>query len=285
MTSEPQTGCARWRPLLVAFADGGLEPDDHAAVAAHVAACDDCRDALERERDFGAWLRTRWAAAGPAPAGLRAQVAAILKDSPAGPEAPSRPRDRPAWVRALGSPWGPRLAMAAVLVLAVLVPVLWRGGPVPELVATAAAQHACHVPVPGAPLPPCCTALAAGVGDVLGPPSPGVRVPGLQAAGLAFAAGTRCTFAPAAVNLLSYADAGGGRFSLYMTDQSTREFKTLRAGDRGGIASSRTVVHSGPDHTAYAVTLWQHAGLVWTWVGPDASPAYAAALEILQSAP
>lgn len=285
MTSEPRNACARWRARLVAFADGALESDDHAAAAAHVAACDDCRDALARERDFGAWLQTRWPAAGPAPAALRAQVASILKESPAAGGAPARVADRPAWLRALGSPWGPRLAMAAVLALAVLVPVLWRGGPVPALVATAAAQHACHAPVPGEPLPPCCTALAAAIGDLLGPPSPGVRVPGLQAAGLAFTAATRCTFAPAEVNLLSYADAAGGRFSLYMSDQSTREFKTLRAADRGGIASSRTVVPGGPDHPAYAVTLWQRAGLVWTWVGPDASPAYAAALEILQSAP
>lgn len=279
MTSEPQNRCAHWAPLLVAFADGGLEAGEHAAVAAHLAACDECRDALAREEEFAATLRARWAVPVPAPEALRARVASIV-DAP-----PLAPRERPAWLRALGSPWGPRLAMAAVLVLAVLVPFLWRGGPVPALATTAAAQHACHGLAPGAPLPPCCTALAVGVGDALGPPSPGVRVPDLRAAALGLAGATRCTFALAPVNLMSYEDGTGGRFSLYITDRSTREFKTLRAERRGGVTQSRVVVRGGADQVPYAVTVWQRDGCVWTWVGPESSPASAAALGILQSTP
>ena len=281
MSPEPRQDCERWWPLLVAFADGGLAADEHAAVAAHLAACPVCRDALERERAFGELLRRRLGASEPAPGALRDRVMGGL-----GPFAvnPAAAAPRPAWIRALGSHWGPRLAMAAVLVLAVLVPLLWHGGPVPALAATAAAQHACHGLAPGAPLPHCCTALGVGVGGRLGPPSDGVAVPDLSAAGLALAGATRCTFAPGAVNLMSYEAPGGGRFSLYITDRSTREFKTLRVERRGGMTSSRRFVVTGADQEPYAVTLWQRGGFVWTWVGPAKSPVFETARRVLQPA-
>lgn len=282
MTSSVNPYCEPFRPLLVAFADGGLEADEHAAVAAHLAACEECRDAAEREREFGELLRARWGGPEAAPASLRARVETVWA---APPSAPAEPASRPAWIRAFGSPWGPRLALAAVLVVAVLVPFLRRGGVVPAFAATAAAQHACHGLAPGAPLPPCCTALAVVTGDRLGPPSPGARVPDLRAAHLTLGAATRCTFAPAVVNLLAYQGPDGGRFSLYITDQSTREFKTLRLEQHDGARQSRQLVPGGANRESYAVTFWQRDGMVWTWVGPDASPAYDAALRILQTVP
>lgn len=95
---------------------------------------------------------------------------------------------------------------------------------------------------------------------------------------------TRCTFAAAIVNLMSYEAPGAGRFSLYITDRSAREFKTLRAERHAGVTSSRRVVVTGADQQPYSVTLWERDGFVWTWVGPAHSPVYETALRVLQPA-
>jgi hypothetical protein len=265
--------CAEWRSALPGFTGGQLDGAVHAALRAHLDTCAWCRAELAREDAFTALLSRRLGA----PAAASAAFGARIRTATAQPaSAPT------GWMRVLGSPWAPRLAMAAVLAFLVVIPLWWLPHRTPAIAETAAEQHRCHGLAPGAPLPPCCTAIAAGIGDRLGPPSAGVAVPDLGSVGMRFEGATHCTFAAAAVNLLAYRDAAGERFSLYISDRATREFKTLRAEERDGVLQSRSVV-TGASGGPYVVTMWQRDGLVWTWVGSAGSAAYDAALRALAS--
>jgi anti-sigma factor RsiW len=75
------SGCEAFRPLIAAYVDGELVGDDRAALDAHVATCDVCRQAIEEEQAVLATVRH----AAPRPAAsaeLRAQVADLLKPTP-----------------------------------------------------------------------------------------------------------------------------------------------------------------------------------------------------------
>ena len=278
MTASQPNECVRWCEKLPAFGDGALDAADHAAVAAHVAACTDCRDAAAREQLFTGWLVSALRQAEPAPEGLRDRVWSGLATAKA-------PFASPWWTRPLGSVWAPRLAMAAVLALVFLVPVVRRLWVPPALATVSARQHVCHDLATGALMPPCCTALDVhAVGDRLGPPSDGRRIPDLTAAGLAWSGASRCTFAPAPVNMLVYQALSGARFSLYMSGESAREFKQLRLKVDDGVAQAQYDVPVGSPSVAYRVTLWREAGIVITWIGPKDDPAYALALHLLQTA-
>jgi anti-sigma factor RsiW len=278
MTANHPNDCARWRDKLPAFADGALDAADHAAVAAHIAGCTDCRDASEREELFTGWLVSTLRQAEPAPAGLRDRVRS-------GPSSAVPAPASPWWAQWLGSAWAPRLAMAAGLALLFLVPVVRRLWVPPAQATVATRQHVAHDRPPGAPLLPCCTALDVhAVGDRLGPPSEGCRVPDLRAAGLEWIGATRCTFAPAPVNMIVYRAPSGARFSLDLSRDSNSQFKQLRLETRDGVAQAQYDVRVGAPPTAYTVTLWRVAGVIMTWVGPKNDPAYAPALHVLQTA-
>jgi anti-sigma factor RsiW len=111
-------------------------------------------------------------------------------------------------------------------------------------------------------------------------------VPDLQAAGLGFVQATRCNFGQRVVNMMVYTGAAGGRFSLYMSDGDTREFKLLRTRAVNGVPQLRHSVRIDDEahhvHDDFEVAIWQRGNLVYTWVGPVANPAYEAALAALQ---
>jgi anti-sigma factor RsiW len=259
--------------LLPAFDDGELPAPMRDAVAAHLSACDACRERQRREAAFTAFLRQRLPNDAVAPVAVVDAVRARLGSRLLPPR----------WALALASPWAPRLAAAAVLVLLVAAPFVWmprhRAG---QAHAHAAAEHhRTHGFVPGAPLPPCCKDLGVGVGAPLGPPSPGVVVPDLSAAGLTLGAATYCTFARP-VNLLSYRDPAGVSFSLYMTDGALREFKLLRARARDGVVQARDEVTT--ENGRFAVCAWMRDGIVHTWVAPAGNATGDAALSLLLQA-
>lgn len=277
MTVGQPNECGRWREKLPAFGDGALDAADHAAVAAHVAACADCRDAAEREQLFTSWLVSTLRQAEPVPGHLRDRLRGGLDAATATPAAPW-------WARPLGSVWTPRLAMAAVLALVFLVPVVRRLWVPPAQATVATQQHCHHDLAPGAAMPPCCTALdVKAVGDRLGPPSAGCRIPDLGPAGLEWTGASRCTFAPRAVNMLVYRAATGSRFSLYMSSESAHEFKELRLRTTDGVEQAQYDVRTGTPVAVYTVTLWREAGIVLTWIGPKGDPAYAQALHVLHA--
>jgi anti-sigma factor RsiW len=262
--------CAALAPLLPAYTDGELDAAQSADVAAHLAACPACRERRAREDAFTAFMRTRLGSAEAAPASLRAAIAA----------AAAAARRGPWWARPLASPWAPRLAAAAVLALVIAVPLAWLPNRTTGQAQAAFDRHRTHALVPGSPtLPACCTAVAAGVGDRLGPPSPGAVVPDLGPAGLRLAGVTYCTFSPHPVHLLAWRDRRETRFSLYITDRSLREFKLLRARARDGVVQAREEVATTSGR--FEVCTWMQGGLVYTWVGPVGDAAGAAALAAL----
>jgi anti-sigma factor RsiW len=268
--------CADLQRDLERLRDGELDAGATAAAEQHLATCAACRELLSRARGFDAWMRTRLGSETASPA-LHAAVRAAST-------ARTTPPPRPIWIRALASPWAPRLAMAAVLAFVLAAPLVWLPQRAGALALTAARQHAAHEGgAPGDPLPPCCTAVAASVGTRLGEPSPGVVVPDLAGAGLALAGATRCTFAPTPVSMLVYAGPGGA-YSLYATAHGSREFAILRPGDDGAAVHRSVAVpgdaHHGPERLE--VTIWKRDGIVYTWVGP-AGAAYEAGRDLLRA--
>ena len=264
--------CSHVAALLAAHAEGELDAAERHAVDAHLAACVDCRALRAHELAFTALLRDRLQAAEAAPASLHAAVRRAL-------DPPSRPAW---WARALASPWAPRWAAAVVLALVVAVPLAWlphRGAAQAQV---AVDQHRSHTFVPGEPLPPCCTAVAAGVGTRLGPPSPGAQVPSLAAAGLELSLVVHCTFTSKPVHLASYAGGDGRAYTLTITDRTRRQFKLTRARTRDGVTQAEARIESATG--AFDVTRWLHGGLVYTWVRPAGDARGEAALALLLAA-
>jgi anti-sigma factor RsiW len=264
--------CGVVAALLPAFADGELDTLQRAAVGAHLAHCPACQALRQHEDAFTALLRARLPGTEAAPASLRAAIGAALSADP-----------RPAfWARSLASPWLPRIAAAAVLALLVVVPLAWLPQRSHGQAQATVEQHRSHAFLPGEPLPPCCTPVAAGVGTALGPPSPGAVVPDLHASGLELTTVVHCTFAPAPVHLLSYRDAAGSVYSLYVTDRAWREFKLLRARSREGVVQVRDEIETAAG--SFSVCRYLDGRLVYTWVAPAANATGAAALATLLAA-
>jgi anti-sigma factor RsiW len=264
--------CSHVAALLPAHADGELDAADRHAVDIHLAACVDCRALRAHEIEFTALLRQRLQTRETAPASLRAAVRGAL-----GAQAAS-----PWWARALSSPWAPRWAAAVVLAVLVAIPLAWlphRGAAQAQV---AADQHRSHAFVPGEPLPPCCTAVAAGVGTELGPPSPGARVPDLAPADLHLAIVVVCTFTGHPVHLASYTGGDGGNCTLTVTDRTRRQFKLARAQRRDGVLQTEARIEGV--HGAFDVTRWMDDGLVYTWVRPADDARGRAALALLLNA-
>ena len=83
--------CRQAEPLLARAADGTLDADRSAALALHLAACADCRAALDAQRAMRELLVERPAA--PVPVGFATRVMASLPDT--GREPFARPAGRP----------------------------------------------------------------------------------------------------------------------------------------------------------------------------------------------
>jgi anti-sigma factor RsiW len=269
--------CREVPEALAARAGGELQPERETALAAHVAGCAGCRDVVARERDWTGFMRARLGARAPASEELRLRIRTSLD------------AERVPWTaRVFGSPWAPRLATAAVLAVVALGVVLLGGRGTPAVAQAAAERHVCHDPTPDGPLPPCCTELDVGVGDALGPSYGAVRVPDLASCGLHLVRATHCTFADDPVVYLAYADAAGGRFSLYISDHGVREFRLLRHETRNGVPQARHAVAlpsaGGESAGRVEVVLWLHQGSVFTWVGP-VGDSFESALARLQATP
>jgi anti-sigma factor RsiW len=126
------TECDHIRGQMMVYLDGELRGEEQAAFAAHLRSCADCRAACGREQRWLDDLR----GAGPlhaAPPPLRAQVARLLGEQPAPPQASPALRRRvqnilwPQSARRVDAPPGVaapprrrRVALAAVLAVAVL---------------------------------------------------------------------------------------------------------------------------------------------------------------------
>lgn len=269
--------CRELGETLDADRTGALAREQVAELEEHLRRCPACRDLAGRERAWIELLQDRLGGVDPASEALRARIRTAV-DAGA-----------PPWTtRILASGWTPRLAMAAVLALVLVVPLVWLGGGTPARATAAAQRYAAHAPTPNGAVPPCCTPLELGVGDPLAPRVPEVRVPDLAAAGLAFAHAAYCTFGDDPVYSLEYGDRAGGRFSLYIGEHGAREFKLLRHETRDGVSQARHTVAppaaaSGPA-LRVEVVLWMRGGRLFTWVGPE-GPGFEAARRQLQIAP
>jgi hypothetical protein len=248
-----------WRYLA-----GGLDGDPEVRVREHVERCGTCQSVTLVDARLAALLRQKLGEE-TAPA-FRQQIVDTLRREASGATAAAGRRIEAWWRRALRSPWTPRWAMAAVLVLLVLLP--FRSFfQAPALAQAAAGRHVHHAPAYGGPLPSCCRDLGLGPGDMLGPPSPGCRIPELGGGGLTLIAAAHCTGSPE-VNLLGYRSRAGATFSLYITDRVTEEFMGLRTRQADGLPEARYRVKD------LAVTVWKRDGLVYFWVGPATDAAY-----------
>lgn len=270
--------CRGVQQQVYAYLDGELSDVERGRVDAHLRDCAACREQVQRERQVGALLRARLAGGEPAPATLRSAILNRIRTAP---------RAAPWPARLLASPWTPRLAMAAVLALLLLLPLQRLVQRTPALASAAAARHACHdLPAEG-PLPPCCRDLGLRPGDVLADPSDGARVPDLEPLGLRLVRATRCDFEGRVVNMMVYHDARSQRFSLYTTDRDGREFKLLRTRTADGVTQARHSVTpqppSGASTETFDVAIWQQGNLVYTWVGAhDGNATFDTALARLQ---
>lgn len=266
--------CETYRERLMAHADGELGAAERVAVEEHARGCAACAAALRHETAMSQFLRTRLPVRDAAPTSLRDAIrtrASALPSSPA-----------PWYVRGLAWRWTPRLAMAAVLAVLLVVPLQYFRRGVPGIVTVAVARHACHALEPSGDLPPCCIDLRSAPGDALGPPSAGASVPDLEPAGLRFMRAARCTFQDRPVNLIAYRDARNRPFSVYITD-ADREFKLLRTRRVDGTTRFQlSVPPEAGGGEAHEVVLFEQSGFVYTLVGPDAGAEFEAALRGIQ---
>jgi hypothetical protein len=289
-------GCGVESRELWLFLRGQLEGEAERRLLDHLESCALCQSVPLMETGYAEMLRTKLAgrAAG---ADLRARVLGRLRGEEAAParaapagsgsledagrtpgtgtaSAPvdAAPPGVARYRRLLASSWLPRLAMAAVFAVLLLVPVraLFRS---PALAVEAATRHTHHASLYGGPLPACCRDLGLSEGDLLGAPSEGLRIPDLGGWGLHLVAASCCTAGGVRVNQLGYRGPDGAMFSLYLSDQVAEQFGEFRT--RAGSDRARSRVR------AAAVTTWKRGGIVHLWVGPHADPNYDLALAAL----
>jgi anti-sigma factor RsiW len=271
---------SRFDELVHAYLDGELDAAQAAEFERLLAESPEYRAQFEIERDYDAVLRRRLRLrlAEPAPAALRNTITAAL----------ATPPKTPWYARGLASAWAPRLAMAAVLAVVLLIPALRLLQRVPDVAHAAGARHACHhhLDIEG-PLPPCCREIAAGVGQILGEPTPGVAVPDLAIAELRLVRAMQCTFRQSNTSQLLYKDASGRTFSLVLSAWEPASFRMIRWRAVEGVPRAEFVVPVDDPvhhvHENFDVTLWRAGDFACTWTGPAQDPDHAAALRVLQA--
>ena len=279
--------CKTFKDGWESFLGEQVPTDVRSAMEQHLADCQACQSLPVVDAKLANLLRTRLGQE-KAPADLRARiVAAIAAEGAAAAEeqplsaAPLKTQaasgSSASWINSLlGSAWAPRLAMAAVLVFVVLVPVrsLFRS---PAMATEAVHRHEHHMQAASVEALLCCNALSLRPGDVLGDPSVGARVPDLSADGLTLSMASRCDYGGVDVTILAYRSEGEESFSLYITDRALENFQTIRSQQSGGIRQARAEVNRSE------VTIWEKAGLVWFWIGPRSNPEYSTALADLRT--
>lgn len=141
-------GHGEWTDRLSEYMDGGLAPDDHAEVEAHLAECGECRRVLEdlravaaQARELGPREPTRdlWAgiaATIEAPTPESAPEGARVIQLPTGAGDPTGGQRSPRRTFALTSP---QLAAASVALIALSSWATWSLRPTPQAAATDAA--------------------------------------------------------------------------------------------------------------------------------------------------
>ncbi len=257
------------------YLEGGLTSERRTLMETHLQTCEDCQALPVVGEALVTLLRQRLAPTA-APAVLRARIMESI--SPDGAAAsPAAGFSVTTWMSNwLGSPWAPRLAMAAVLAFLLLVPL--RGFLQPPVLAKEAVdRHEHHVSAAASEEFSCCKALHLQPGDILGDPSRGARVPDLSSDGLELVVATRCGYAGNDVTILAYRSAGEESFSLYITDQALDNFQEMRTKVSSDIVQARHEVRSSE------VTIWERSGLIWFWVGPRSNPEYSTALADLRT--
>ncbi len=254
---------------LLRYLEGKLPQAAAAAVELHLDRCEACQAEAILPAEFARLLQTRLPAP-PVPAALVRQLRAAHSGLRPWEAFPPAAESRFPWRLWLASPWTPRLAMAAVVAVLLLIPArgFWKA---PAVAHDAVTRHAGHLPYWGGPMPGCCQDLMLDVGAILEAPSAGERIPDLGAVGLVFVAATRCAGATT-VNLVCYRAAAGEFFSLYMSDQAAEQFQAHQR--RPGEHSRYRVQDSD-------VTLWARNDFLYQWVGPHGSTAYDQALALL----
>lgn len=258
--------CRLLHEKLDAYLRGTLAAPEAASLERHLETCQACQEIDVVGAAFGAWVRRRMPPA-TLPPGFQQRLQDALAVSAV------EPGRRGVLLRFFGSPWGPRMAMAAVLLVLVSVPIrgLFRA---PALARVAVESHQAHTERdPALPLPTCCVRLPLAVGDPLDSGHRAV-VPDLSEEGLELALATRCTLRGEPVTILAYRDVGEKAFSLYIADRLPEEFDSLRRAD--GLRPVKSAARGS------AVTIWEQGGLVYFWIGPERDPQYATALSHLQ---
>lgn len=260
--------CGLKLPDLRAYLEGSLSPEEAGRVESHLEHCAECQSLQVMAPGFQALLsrqlpreRVREAFRNR----VRQTLGLVQSEGAA---------ETAWWQRSLASPWMPRLAMALVLALLVLVPGrgLLRA---PALAQEAVRSHDFHAASCDGPLPSCCTDLALSEGARLPAPAAGCVIPDLRPLGLHLLVSSRCA-GKAVVARLAYRDEQGALFSLYITDQLTEEFHALHPREvRGRLQAQYGVAGS-------RVALWEQGGFLYTWIGPQASSHTREALAILQ---
>jgi len=271
--------CSDLDAVASAHLDRELDPARERELAAHLAGCAVCRERLGVERAYDAALRLRLRRTEVAPAALHAAIRGAI--------AAARPAATPWYARGLASSRAPRLALAAVLAVLLIVPATRLLQRIPAVAQAAGDRHGCHHLTADGPVPPCCKELAVHAGMSLGEPSAGVVVPDLSGAGLQLARATRCNFHQADANLLVYRDAPGGSFSLVLAPYEPASFRLIRWRRENGPPMARYVVPvDDPAHGVHErldVILWRSGKLACMWTGPEGDAAHATAWRVLQA--
>ena len=279
--------CKTLQDAWQAYLRGDVADETRRRIELHLGECEPCQGMPVVEERLSNLLRERLPRE-KAPASLRGRIlsdvgsAASANVEPAAVAAPVRGAGHaePAagsWIqRLLGSPWGPRLATAAIVLFVVLVPVrmLFRA---PALAVEAVERHERHLEAASSGPLSCCRPLALRPGDTLGDPSEGVLVPDLEADGLEFVMAGRCNDQGTEVTILAYRSQADESFSLYITDRARDNFRAVRSKEVGGFQQVRNQVHRSE------VTIWERDGLVWFWIGPRSNPEYSTALADLRT--
>ncbi|HJR60200.1 MAG TPA: zf-HC2 domain-containing protein [Vicinamibacterales bacterium] len=118
---EPVNECRACEPLLAAYVDGEVAPDDGERVRSHVASCACCRDRLAGERAAREAIRARRTGLRACASDeLKARCASFAALRPDAVPAPGPVTSRPAIPASFLRRWAP-LSIAATLLLAVSV--------------------------------------------------------------------------------------------------------------------------------------------------------------------
>ena len=274
--------------VWIDFLEGRLARTEAAEVEDFLERCSEEEIPPVIEADFAQFLRERIPVE-TAPSALRARVLASMPAvgsmSLQGTSAATSGA-KSGTIGSNGVPWyqrlmsnsrTPRLAMAAILVLMVAIPmrVFFHS---PALAYAMVDRHKCHAPLYGTSMPSCCERVSLSEGDIIPKNAHGAVVPNLKERGLELIATSRCRYKGTLVNLFGYRSSDGEVYSLFISDRFAAEFRQIKHKHqkRGIMQASYVAEEQG-------VTLWERNGVVYFWVGPEDANHDDAVLSALQT--